>query len=321
MKKLLISVALLITFVTVHTTTVGQDTKTADSGGPPCATPEQLAALFSGTIVYEGDPVEGADPVRSFDIWIIGAPDWTPRLVSGEAGFDGHPAWSPDGRRIVYSAHGMGNADLYLIDPDGGNRTRLTSAEQRDDYPKWLSEGIVYKSGTQRQIIDPVSREIRPYEAVDPEVEGYTFSPNRKRMVFTKRMSNSFEIYHLFIARANGTIIRQLTNEHRREIEPHWSPVDNRIAYAGGTGGRTGKWDVYLLDLDTGEKKKLTRNRGADWVCGWSPNADWVLMTSEFGGNWDIYAIRPDGTNRIRITCHAGDARYASWTSAEPLAK
>ena len=95
MTRLLISVAFLVMFFAVKTTAVGQDSSSANSRLAPCATPEQLRALFSGTIVYEGDPVEGADPERSFDIWVIGAPDWTPRLVAGDAGFDGHPAWGP----------------------------------------------------------------------------------------------------------------------------------------------------------------------------------------------------------------------------------
>lgn len=288
---------------------------------PPCASPEQLASLFSGTIVYEGDPVEGEDPARSFDVWVIGAPDWTPKLVAGDPGFDGHPSWSPDGQRIVYSAHGQRNPDLFLIDPDGRNRTRLTYAEGRDDYPKWLPEGIVYTSGRKRNVIDPASREIRPYDAVGPDVEGYTFSPDRKRMVFTKRLPISIETYRLFLAKADGTVIRQLTDEHPREIQPQWSPVDNRIAYTGGTGGRSGTWEVYVLDLDTGEKRQLTDNPGADWAQGWSPDGEWVLIASEYEGDWDVYAIRPDGTDRIRITCHSGNARGPSWTSAQTLAE
>jgi TolB protein len=303
---------------------VGFDALGQDSGNaeiPPCASPEKLATLFSGTIVYEGDPIDGEDPNRSFDIWVIGAPDWTPKLVAGDFGFDGHPVWSPDGQRIVYSAHGDKNPDLYLIDPDGRNRTRLTTAEGRDDYPKWLPEGIVYKNGSKRLLMDPVSGEIATFEAIASGVEGYTFSSDRKRIIFTRRIPSSIETYRLFLAESDGTVIRQCPSEHPRAIMPHWSPVDNRIVYSGGDGQRDGKWEVYSLDLDTGTTTQLTDNPGADWAQGWSPDGKWVLIASEYGGNWDIYAIRPDGSDRIRITCHAGNARGPSWTRAEPLAK
>ena len=64
-----------------------RDGDTTEGGPPPCASAAELSFL-SGTIVYEGDPVEGEDPERSFDIWVIGAPDWTPKLVAGGPGCD-----------------------------------------------------------------------------------------------------------------------------------------------------------------------------------------------------------------------------------------
>jgi TolB protein len=296
----------------------GDDTL-SQNDPPPCATPEQLSSLLSGTIVYEGDPVEGEDANRSFDVWVIGAPDWTTKLVVGDPGFDGHPAWSPDGQRIVYSAHGQQNPDLFVINPDGSNRIRLTTAEGRDDYPTWFPEGIVYRSATGSKVIDVQSRIIRPYEVLGPEIEGFSWSPDRTRVVFSQRLPAVIERYRLFLAAMDGTVIRELPSEHARAIQPHWSPVDNRIIYTAGSGGRTGDFEVYVLDLDSGTNEQLTVNPGVDWASGWSPDGEWVLISSEYGGNWDVYAMRPDGTDRIRITCHRGVARGPSWTSAEPL--
>lgn len=281
---------------------------------PPCATPKELAQL-SGTIVYEGDPVEGADPRRGFDIWVVGAPEWTPRLVVGDPGFDGHPAWSPAGDRIVYSAHGSRNPDLYVVNPDGANRTRLTFDKGRDDYPKWLAEGVVYRTGGRFKLIDPATGRSMPYELVPADIEDFAWSPDRSQLAVVNADAR------LYLAKSDGTKTRQLTNRFPREIHPFWSPDGKHVAYSVGDGRRDGKWDVYLLNLDTGAEKRVTDNPGADWACGWSPDGKWILITSEYNGNWDIYAIRPDGANRIRITCHQGNARYASWTAAEPLRK
>jgi len=281
---------------------------------PPCATPAELAQL-PGTIVYEGDPIEGPDPNRDFDVWIIGTPDWTPRLLAGGSGFEGHPVWSPDGARIVYSSHDDRNPDLYLINPDGTNRTRLTLEEGRDDYPTWIPEGIVYKRENSWHIVSPETGATRPYLKFDESIDRFAVSPDGSRIALVKR---PFGSYHLFLADASGKIIRQLTNELPREIHPCWSPDGKQIAYSGGDGLRNGKWDVYILDVDSGASRKVTTNPGPDWACGWSPDGAWLLITSAYNDNWDIYAIRPDGTNRLRITCHAGNARYASWTSAEP---
>jgi dipeptidyl aminopeptidase/acylaminoacyl peptidase len=56
-----------------------------------------------------------------------------------------HPAWLPDGRAIVYSAHG----DLYELPIPGGAPVQLTSAPGIEDTPSVASDGtIVYAAST-----------------------------------------------------------------------------------------------------------------------------------------------------------------------------
>lgn len=284
----------------------------------PCASSAELAQL-SGTIVYEGDPVEGADPARNFEVWVVGSPDWSPQLVAGGPGFDGHPAWSPDGRRIVYSSHAGRTPDLYVVNPDGSDPRRITHSEGRADYPKWLPEGIVYKSRGKWLIIDADDGTSRPYARIGPEIDDFALSPDGLRAVVVKRGPGLSDSSHLYLADRDGVIVRQLTNRFRREIHPAWSPDGTQIVYSGGDGTRNGQWEVFLLDVETGESRQVTQNPGADWACGWSPDGEWILMVSEYKENWDVYAIRPDGSNRIRITCHAGNARYATWTNTKRI--
>ena len=48
------------------------------------------------------------------------------RLTNSQGLFDyyGHPAWSPDGRKIAYRRNRYGNGGLYTMDPDGSGRTQ-----------------------------------------------------------------------------------------------------------------------------------------------------------------------------------------------------
>ena len=54
---------------------------------------------------------------------------------------DIRPRYSPDGKRIAFTSHRDGNAELYLMDADGTNVRRLTDHAERDDYPTWNSDG------------------------------------------------------------------------------------------------------------------------------------------------------------------------------------
>jgi TolB protein len=58
--------------------------------------------------------------------------------VTRAAGEDSFPAWSPDGRAILFN---RGTGDLYLIRPDGTGRTRLTRHPRNEAFPSWSPDG------------------------------------------------------------------------------------------------------------------------------------------------------------------------------------
>ena len=60
------------------------------------------------------------------------------RLTNHPQG-DGLPAWSPDGRRIVFTSDRDGNWDIYVMNADGSNMTRLTNHPQADAFPVWTA--------------------------------------------------------------------------------------------------------------------------------------------------------------------------------------
>jgi TolB protein len=46
-------------------------------------------------------------------------------LTRNPAG-DGHPAWSPDGRKIGFVSNRGGNRDIYVMNADGSRQRNLT---------------------------------------------------------------------------------------------------------------------------------------------------------------------------------------------------
>jgi hypothetical protein len=68
------------------------------------------------------------------------------RLTTG--GGDGQPAWSPDGKRIVFISKDDGNFELYVINRDGSGKVRLTDEVHSDGLPVWSPDGgwIAFRS-------------------------------------------------------------------------------------------------------------------------------------------------------------------------------
>jgi dipeptidyl aminopeptidase/acylaminoacyl peptidase len=54
-----------------------------------------------------------------------------------EDGYLESPSWSPDGSRITFVRSTLTGSDIYVMDADGRNQTRLTSNEG-SFYPSWL---------------------------------------------------------------------------------------------------------------------------------------------------------------------------------------
>ncbi len=79
-------------------------------------------------------------------IWISNRDDTghTPITIGGA---DSFPTWSADGKTIAFSRDEGGNVDIYTVNVNGGNLTRLTTASGHDTLPVFLPNGdLVFRS-------------------------------------------------------------------------------------------------------------------------------------------------------------------------------
>ena len=127
-------------------------------------------------------------------VWLMDADGANPRkLVQG-----GQPSFSPDGRRIAFTSSAFDdNDEIYLIDLDGSNRTRLTENRRKLD---------MFAS----------------------------FSPKGDYLAYN---SEEFGGQELMLMRADGQGQTRISiAEETYEQEPVWSPDGKGIAYAGKMG-------------------------------------------------------------------------------------
>ena len=74
--------------------------------------------------------------------------DLRPVTTGGTADFQ--PAWSPDGRRLLFESARSGGSDIYVMDADGSNVTRLTDDPAADTHPRWSPDGETISPGSVR---------------------------------------------------------------------------------------------------------------------------------------------------------------------------
>jgi Tol biopolymer transport system component len=74
--------------------------------------------------------------------------------------------------------------------------------------------------------------------------------------------------------------------------------------------------DLYIMTANgDGERALLVRDVDADELDpAWSPDGLWIAFSSNREGPvYDLYVIRPDGSEIQRVTSREDDTRYVDW--------
>lgn len=93
-----------------------------------------------------------------------------------------------------------------------------------------------------------------------------TFSPDGRRIAFCSNRSGSWDI---FVMDADGKNVSAVTQGVTNELHPSFSPDGRRLVYCS-IGGRSGQWELWVADLQSGERTMI----GFGLFPDWSPRRD-----------------------------------------------
>ena len=158
---------------------------------------------------------------------------------------------------------------------------------------------IIGSNGAGKRRIVPQSDEIVTEPSISPDGEQIAY-----------RFGNVVGNLHIHIRHIESGRDFRLTDEiHDNALYPSWSPDGERIAFSHDS-------DIYISSVDHANPQvfRITHGGSDHTSPTWSPDGRQIAFSSNLDGNWNIFAINTDGTNRIRLTNHADDDEQPDWS-------
>jgi Tol biopolymer transport system component len=223
--------------------------------------------------------------------------------LTASDGSEEHPALSPDGRRIAYTA-GEEHYDLVEIPLDGSPLRPVLSTSRTEADPVWSPSGEQYAyvtDRTGRQEIwlrstngtfeRPVVTEATFRGSPTLLLSALAFSPDGQRLAYQRRGLDGFRIWISTVA--GGQAVR-LSQDEGYQDSPTWSPDGAWIAF---TSLRLGRWALARVGTG-GSEPPATIKEGIVYPSNprWSPRGDWIACELPDG----FAVVSPDG-QRTRI--------------------
>ena len=218
--------------------------------------------------------------------------------------------------RIAFASDREGNFEIYTMNPDGSDQTRITNRPTNFDCClDWSPDGkrIAFESQIgfdwEVFVMDDDGSNVMNISN-NSAFDGWpSWSSDGRIAFFSNRGSGDHEIHTM---NPDGSGLTQLTDNSRIDRFPSWSPDSSMIAFRSDRA-QAGNEDIWIMKDDGTGAVRLTTHAAEDTRPEWSPDGTTIAFVSKRHGNEEVYTIKTDGTNLRRLTDDGAEDDYPDW--------
>lgn len=160
--------------------------------------------------------------------------------------YDAEVSISPNGHHILFTRQINGQLDLWMMDDDGSNEHQITFTSE------WQEGGSFFM----------------------PDNETIIFRAWKK----SDESRNGGLPMTLFTIKKDGTALQQITHQSGTHWAPYPAPDGKHIVYVKLLENHN--YDIFLMNLQTGEEIRLTYHQGFDGFPSISPDGKLLSFSS-----------------------------------------
>ncbi len=275
------------------------------------------AAFAQKSMSYLTEPALSPDRkeivfVSGGDIWSVSASGGTASLLVAHPATESRPMFSPDGRKLAFISNRTGNGDIYILDFDTNNLSRLTFDDAADNLDAWSHDGkwlyfysnskdiagmndifrVASTGGTPQQVsADRYTNEF--YAAPAPDGNGLAFTARGiANGQWWRNGRSHIDESEIWLKR--GENYEKIAERGAKQLWTMWSADGSRIFYVSDRNGVQNIWTQALK----GQARQLTNFKEGRVL--WA-NISYDGKQIVFERNFKIWTLDTDGGNAREI--------------------
>lgn len=250
------------------------------------------------------------------EIFVMDYDGARPKRVTANGSINLSPSWSPDGRKIAFVSYKSGHPELMIMTAEGEIRSAFPQKGELNSAPAWSPDGRLLAFSSSRDgnaeiytlaVADGSLRRLTSNDAIDTSP---SWSIDGASIAFTSDRTGSPQIW---VMDPDGGNARRVSESLSYCDAASWSPNpedSGRLAFAARVPGG---FDIYSLDVRSGQLTRLTNGEGINEWPRWSPDGRHLAFASNRSGSYDVYTMDADGDHVRRLT-RGGNNTSPSWS-------
>ena len=226
--------------------------------------------------------------------------------------------------KIAFSSDRDGNYEIYVMNPDGTNATRLTHDTAIDDFPDISPDGgkITFEStrngSSEIYVMNPDgSNQTRL--TFSGSNTNPAFSPDATKIVFVSTRTGGRGVWVINSDGTNETQLATFTADGGGR--PHFSPDGSKIVFDWDISfGGSLRGQIFIMNADGSSLLNITNDSSIDdYDPAYSPDGTKIVFSSdrpdsfEPGANYQIHIMNADGTGETDLSNNTSNDVDPSW--------